>query len=118
MSRLRITAIPHPVGQVVQTDPLHVIDPRRGIEIPVAGARQLLIHLGNDGPSAATMTIRGGDPALSHHGNSEDEHVQVAPMESRVVGPIDTDAFAQKGGVIWLDFTTETVGRVSAFRLG
>ena len=118
MSRLRILAIPHPVGRVVRTHPAHHIDTTRGIEIPVAGARKLLIHLGNDGPSLATMTIRGGDRALCPHGNGEDERFQVAPLESRYVGPIDTAAFTQRDGAVWLDFTMETVGRISAYRIG
>ena len=118
MSRLRILAIPHPVGRVVRTHPAHHIDTTRGIEIPVEGARKLLIHLGNDGPSLSTMTIRGGDRALSPHGNGEDERFQVGPLESRYVGPIDTKAFTQRDGAVWLDFTMETVGRISAYRIG
>jgi hypothetical protein len=94
-----------------------VIDAEQGIEIPVDGVRKLLIHLGNDGPSPATMTIRGGDPAVRQHGNGEDERFQVAATESRFVGPIDTAAFIQEGSVVWLDFTTETVGRITAYRI-
>jgi hypothetical protein len=92
-----------------------VIDVARGIEIPIDGAGRLLLHVGNDGPSHATITIRGGDPAFSAHGNGEDERVQIAPLEDRFVGPIDTAAFTQEGGVVWLDFTAETVGRISAY---
>jgi hypothetical protein len=117
MSRLRISAVAHPAERVVRGPAVHVIDTTRGIEIPVNGARQLLLHVSNEGPSPATITIRGGDRALSTHGNGEDERIQVAPLEDRFVGPIDVAAFTQKDGFVWLDFTQETAGRITVYRL-
>jgi hypothetical protein len=117
MPRTRISAIPLPAGRVTGGHPVHVIDTANGIEIPINDARQILLHVGNDGPSVATVTIQGGDPALSLHGNGDSEHIQVAPLESRFIGPIDAAAFRQQGGIVWLDFTPETAGRISVYCL-
>ena len=95
-----------------------MIDAHNGIEVPIDGLGKLLLHISNNGPSVATLTIRGGNRTLSPHGNGEDERVQIAPGEARFVGPIDPQAFMQEGGVVWLDFTTQTVGRIDAFRTG
>jgi hypothetical protein len=117
MPRYRLLAAVQPPGAFVSGQPSHLIDTDSGIEVPIAGATKLLLHISNDGPSVATLTIRGGKRALSPHGNGEDERVQIASGESRFVGPIDPAAFMQEGGVVWLDFTHQTVGRIEAFAL-
>ena len=117
MSRYRLVAAVQPPGAAISGQPTHVIDVDSGIEVPVPAASKLLLHISNDGPSVATLTIRGGNRALSPHGNGEDERVQIAPAETRFIGPIDPAAFMQEGGVVWLDFTHQTVGRIEAFTL-
>jgi len=117
MPRLIIEAIYQPLAHLESGEPVHFIDTKNGIEIPIAGAVKILLHVRNDGPSLATVVIQGGNPTVSPHGNGEDEIIQVARRETRFIGPIDVAAFAQLGDVVWLDFTPETVGRLSVYRL-
>jgi len=117
MSRTIIEAIYQPSALLESGEPIHFIDTKNGIEIPIAGAAKLLLHVRNDGPSLATVVIKGGNRTVSPHGNGEDEIVQVARSETRFIGPIDVATFAQLGDVLWLDFTPETVGRLSVYRL-
>jgi hypothetical protein len=116
MSRSTLSPIPLPLGRVTRGHPAHVIDTEHGIEIPIDGAREILLLVRNDGPSVATVTIRGGDPAVSPHSNHQAQHLQVSPLETRFLGPIDAAGFAQESGSMLLDFTPETVGRISVYR--
>jgi hypothetical protein len=117
MSRTIIEAIYQPSARIKSGEPVHFIDTKNGIEIPIAGAAKILLHVKNEGPSLATVVIQGGNRDVSPHGNGEDEIIQVARRETRFIGPIDVAAFAQLGDVLWLDFTPETVGRLSVYRL-
>jgi hypothetical protein len=94
-----------------------MMDTRNGMEIHIGGARNILLQVSNDGPSTATIVVRGGDRTVRIAGNGEDECVQIASMESRYIGPLDAGEFVQPGGFLWLDFTLETVGRISAYRV-
>jgi hypothetical protein len=117
MSRTIIEAIYQPSARIKSGEPVHFIDTKNGIEIPIAGAAEILLHVKNEGPSLATVVIQGGNRDVSPHGNGEDEIVQIPRRETRFIGPIDVAAFAQLGDVVWLDFTPETVGRLSVYRL-
>ncbi|MFN0070081.1 MAG: hypothetical protein ACKVVP_01155 [Chloroflexota bacterium] len=117
MPRTELTAIRLPQERLVHAAPQHLVDTRHGMAVPIGGARKVLLHVRSDGPNVVTVVVRGGDPEVSSEGNGEDERVQVAPLETRFIGPIETAAFSQIGGQVWLDFTSDSVGRISAYRI-
>jgi hypothetical protein len=117
MKRSRLEAIHLPDRRATHGSPVHLIDVENGMEVPISGADRILLHIRNDGPSVATVTIHGGDRLVRLHGNGEAEQIAIAPLETRFVGPIDAAAFTQPGGVIWLDFPPECVGRITAYRV-
>lgn len=116
MARTSLAPIYLPPDRATRTMPHELFNVHDGMAVPIGDAHEVLLHVSNDGPSVTTVIIHGGDPQVRTKGNGEDEQVQVAPGDTRFIGPLDPSAHAQTDGSIWIDFTLESVGRITAYR--